>query len=200
MKNNEKTRKLVMLALLTAVLILMAFTPLGYLKVGPLSITFNTIPVAIGALALGPVCGMVLGAVFGLTSILGGSSLVMTLMTINPLFAGILCFVPRILEGLLAGFIGRAVCGTRLPRPVAYGITGLMTAFMNTLFFMSALVLLFGQTEFIREKWTVLAPGGNVILFICAFVGTNAVVEFLSTSIVTSAVGMALHKAKLINK
>ena len=200
MKDNTKTRRLVMLALLAAVLVLMAFTPLGYLKVGPLSITFNTIPVAIGALVLGPVCGAVLGAVFGATSVLGGSALVMTLMTINPVFGAILCFVPRILEGLLAGLIGQALCRTKLARPAAYGITGFMTAFLNTLLFMSVLVLLFGQTEFIQEKWTALAPGRNVILFICAFVGTNAVVEFLSTSIVTSAVGMALHKAKLINK
>lgn len=198
--NNTKTRKLVMLALLAAVLVLMAFTPLGYLRVGPLSITFNTIPVAIGALALGPVCGAALGAVFGLTSFVGGSALVMTLMNINPVLTGIMCFIPRILEGLLAGFIGRALCKTRLAKPIAYGATGLMTAFMNTLFFMSALVLLFGKTTYVAEKWEALAPGKNVILFVCAFVGVNAVVEFLSTAIVTSAVGVALHKAKLIGK
>lgn len=189
-----------MLALLTAVLVLMAFTPLGYLRVGPLSITFNTIPVAIGALALGPVCGAVLGAVFGFTSILGGSALVLTLASINPFLTGLLCFVPRVLEGLLAGFIGQALCSTRLAKPVAYAATGLMTAFMNTLFFMSALILLFGKTTYVAEKWEALAPGKNVILFVCAFVGVNAVVEFLSTAIVTSAVGIALYKAKLIGK
>ncbi len=200
MKSSEKTRKLVMLALLAAVLILMAFTPLGYLKIGPLSITFNTIPVAIGAIALGPVYGAGLGAVFGLTSVFGGSALVMTLMSINPFFGVVLCFLPRILEGLLAGVIGKAVCKTRLAKPLAFGFTGLMTAFMNTLFFMSCLVLLFGQTAFIQEKWAALAPGKNVILFIAAFVGTNAVVEMLSTAVVTAAVSMALYKAKLIGR
>lgn len=198
--NNTQTRRLVMLALLTAILVLMAFTPLGYLKVGPLSITFNTIPVAIGALALGPVYGAILGAVFGFTSIAGGSALVMSLLSINPALTVILCFVPRILEGVIAGLIGNAICKTRFARPVCYGITGLCTAFFNTLLFMSTLVLLFGQTEFIQEKWAVLAPGQNVILFIFAFVGTNAIVEMLSTCIVTSAVAYALYKAKLLHK
>lgn len=199
MNTNVKTRKLVMLALLAAVLVLMAFTPLGYLKVGPLSITFNTIPVAIGAVTLGPICGAVLGAVFGFTSFSGGSALVMSLMSINPFLAGILCFVPRILEGFLAGVIGRLLCRKVPARPVAYGLTGLLTALMNTVFFMSALVLLFGQTEFVQEKWMAIAPGKNVILFVVAFVGVNAVVELFSTGIVTSAVGTALYKSKLVD-
>lgn len=196
----KNTRKLVMLALLTAILVLMAFTPLGYLKVGPLSITFNTIPVAIGALALGPVYGAILGAVFGFTSIAGGSTLVMSLLSINPVLTAILCFVPRILEGILSGLIGNAICRTHIAKPVCYGVTGFCTAFFNTLLFMSALVLLFGKTDFIREKWTALAPGQNAIIFICAFVGTNAVVEMLSGCIVTSAVAYALHKAGLLHK
>ena len=198
MERKERTKRLVMLALLAAVLFLMAFTPLGYLRIGPLSITFNTIPVAIGAIALGPVCGAILGAVFGLTSVMGGSALVMTLMSINPILAGIMCFVPRILEGLLAGFIAKGFNKTKIAKPISYGATGLLTAFMNTLFFMSALVILFGGTEFVQDKWTALAPGQNVIVFICMFVGINAVVEMVSTAVVSSAVSFALYKSKLI--
>ncbi len=198
MNSKFNTKKLVMLALLAAVLILMAFTPLGYLRVGPLSITFNTIPVAIGAIALGPVGGAVLGAVFGITSVMGGSSLVITLMGISFPLTVILCMLPRILEGLLAGLIFAGLRKTGLAKPAAYGITGFMTAFLNTLLFMSALVLLFGQTEFIQEKWSALAPGANVIVFVLAFVGVNAAVEILSTTIIASAVSLALYKARLI--
>lgn len=198
MNQTFNTRKLVMLALLAAVLFVMAFTPLGYLRLGPLSITFNTIPVAIGAIALGPICGAILGAVFGLTSIMGGSTLVVTLMSINPVFAGIMCFIPRILEGFFAGLIAKGLQKTRVVKPVAYGITGFMTAFMNTLFFMSALVLLFGNTPYIQEKWMALAPSQNVVVFICAFVGINAVIEMVSTSFVASAVSFALYKSKLL--
>ena len=53
-ENRKKLVYLVQLALLTAIIVVMAFTPLGYLKIGLLSITFLTIPVIIGAVAMGP--------------------------------------------------------------------------------------------------------------------------------------------------
>jgi thiamine transporter ThiT len=50
MKNRTNTRWLTQLALLVAVLLVMNYTPLGYLQVGPLSMSLLTIPVAILAL------------------------------------------------------------------------------------------------------------------------------------------------------
>ena len=55
MKTTLKTKQLVMLGLLTAILLVMAYTPLGYLNIGPLAISFNVIPVALAAIVLGPV-------------------------------------------------------------------------------------------------------------------------------------------------
>ena len=40
------------LAILSAVIIIMSFTPLGYLQIGPLALTFLTIPVAVGAVVM----------------------------------------------------------------------------------------------------------------------------------------------------
>ena len=62
------TSQLTILGLMSGILFLMAYTPLGYLNVGPLAVTFNVIPVAICAVVLGPTGGAVAGAVFGLTS------------------------------------------------------------------------------------------------------------------------------------
>ena len=52
MKKRTNTRWLTQLALLVAVLLVMNYTPLGYLQVGPLSMSLLTIPVAIGAMTL----------------------------------------------------------------------------------------------------------------------------------------------------
>lgn len=46
MKKRFNTRQLTILGLLTGILLLMAYTPLGYLNIGPLAISFNVIPVA----------------------------------------------------------------------------------------------------------------------------------------------------------
>ena len=73
-------------------------------------------------------------------------------------------------------------------------VTGFFSAFLNTLFFMTLLVVLFGNTEYIQG----LMGGKNVIVFICTFVGVNAICEMLSATIVTGAVGAALYKARLL--
>ena len=65
---STKTIKMAQMAILIAVVLIMAFTPLGYLKTVGLEISLITIPVAIGAMVIGPLAGAVLGAVFGLTS------------------------------------------------------------------------------------------------------------------------------------
>ena len=199
MKTTIKTKQLVILGLMTAILLLMAFTPLGYLNIGPLAITFNVIPVAISAIVLGPVGGAVAGAVFGLTSFLqcigvgGTSAMGVILFDINPIFAFIQRFIPRIIDGVLIGFIFRGV-RKHTNTYAASAVTGFFSAFLNTLFFMTFLVALYGNTDYIQE----LINGRNIIVFICTFVGINAVCEMISSTIITGAIGAALYKAKLI--
>lgn len=69
MKRKTNVRYLSELALLTALVLIMAYTPLGYLKTPwGVEITFIVIPVAVGSIILGPMAGGFLGLVFGLTS------------------------------------------------------------------------------------------------------------------------------------
>ena len=200
MKSNKfTTSQLTILGLMSGVLFLMAYTPLGYLNIGPLAVTFNVIPVAICAVVLGPTGGAVAGAVFGLTSFLqamgigGTSALGAALFQINPFLSAVQCFVPRILDGLLIGFIYR---GMRKKTNVyaSCAVTGFFSAFLNTLFFMTALVVMFGNTEVIQN----LMGGRNVIIGCCMMVGVNAISEMVSSTIITAAVGTALSKAHLI--
>ena len=200
MKSNKfTTSQLTILGLMSGILFLMAYTPLGYLNIGPLAVTFNVIPVAICAVVLGPTGGAVAGAVFGLTSFLqamgigGTSALGAALFQINPFLSAVQCFVPRILDGLLIGFIYR---GMRKKTNVyaSCAVTGFFSAFLNTLFFMTALVVMFGNTEVIQN----LMGGRNVIIGCCMMVGVNAISEMVSSTVITAAVGTALSKAHLI--
>ena len=198
-KSSFNTSQLVILGLMTAILLLMAYTPLGYLNIGPLAVTFNMIPVAVAAITLGPVGGAVTGAVFGMTSFLqcigvgGTSAMGAILFDINPFFAFIQRFIPRLLDGLLLGYIFRFT-RKAVHTSLACMITGFFSAFLNTAFFMTALVVLFGNTSYMQE----LMGGKNVIAFICGFVGINAVCEMISATVITGAVGMALYKANFV--
>lgn len=200
MKKNFKPKELTLMGLLTAVLLVMSYTPLGYLTIGPLAITFNMIPVAIGAIALGPKGGAVLGAVFGITSFLqcvgvgGTSPMGVILFEINPFLAFVQRFLPRFLMGLLTAYIYKFAKKT--VGQAASFITGFFAAFLNTALFMGLLVLLFGNTEYMTE----LMAGKNVIVFICTFVGVNAVFEMLASTVLTGIIARALEKAKLIKR
>ena len=67
-KKIFSTKQFVELALLVAVILLMAFTPVGYIRTLGLEITLIVVPVTVGAVTLGPFAGAILGAAFGLTS------------------------------------------------------------------------------------------------------------------------------------
>ena len=192
------TRRMVLLAMLSGILLIMSFTPLGYLNIGPLAISLNMIPVAIGAVALGPGGGAFLGAVFGITSCLqcvgigGISQMGVILFEISPILTIIQRFFTRLLAGWLTGFVYKWLHKSRFL--LASYIAGFSAALFNTVFFMAALVLLFGYTEYLQN----LIAGRNVFLFIFSFVGINAVVEMFAATVAVGIVCKALEKLRMI--
>ena len=115
------------------------------------------------------------------------------LFGINQVFDFNQRFMPRLLDGICLGYIFkgmRKVSNTY----VACAVTGFFSAFLNTLFFMTALVGLFGNTDYVKN----LMGGHNIIIGCCLMVGINAVCEMISSTVITGAVGAALFKAHLI--
>lgn len=90
------------------------------------------------------------------------------------------------------------VSGRKLTRmQVSSAVTGFCAAILNTIFFMSSLVLLFGNVDPVKSLIETKG-NGNVLLFVVVFVGINALFEMVVSTVVTTAVGSALHKAKLV--
>lgn len=116
---NEKTYELVLTALFTAIIVIMAFTPLGYLPLVVINATIIHIPVILGALFLGPKKGAFLGFVFGLTSFINNTFKAATasafvfspvlaadVIGISGIFKSMyICFVPRILVGVIPYYV-----------------------------------------------------------------------------------------------
>ena len=194
-KASAKTLRMVQLAILAAITLIFAFTPLGYLKVGIIEITFMVIPVTVGAMVLGPAAGAILGAIFGITSFIqcfGMSAFGVFLLGLNPVLTCVTCIIPRILCGWLSGLIFRAVHRVDRTRLVSYFVGGLSTALLNTIFFMLSLILFFWKNPMFISKmneWGIATD--NLWLFLIAFVGLNGLVE----AIVNSVVGAAIAKA-----
>ena len=201
MKTNNRNRKIIqltLLALLTAILVVLSLVNIP--QPAGLSITFNMIPVAIAAIAMGLPGGAIIGGAFGLISflqcfgILGFSAMGAALVGVSPVLMFIQRFCSRVLVGVLAALVYHFLNKRNVKPQFSCMVTGFCAAFFNTLFFMLLLVLLFGHTEYMQN----LMAGRGVMTFIIASVGINAVVEMIVAAVVTGAVGVALKKARLI--
>ena len=188
---------MVQIAMLTAIVLILAFTPLGYIRTGGLEITLIVIPVAVGAVILGPFGGMILGAVFGITSFIqcfGMSPFGALLLSISPVKTFVTCVVTRTLMGLLTGLIYQGMKKISRNKSLNTVVANLCCPFMNTLLFMSCIVIFFYQTDYIQGFVSMLGAA-NPFLFVLGFVGIHALVEALLCFVVGSAITRALLSA-----
>ena len=170
---SSKTRYMVELAMMIAVILLMAFTPLGYIRTPFLTVTLITIPVAVGAMFLGP-------------------KMMAAFMTVNPIYVAILCIIPRALEGLFCGLIFKALRKAS-KNPVTYYIAGISCPAINTILFMGTLVLLFYNCEYVVNMRETLGVS-NPLAFVVAVVGVQALFEVAACGIVSGALGQGLNR------
>ena len=111
-QRTRQVQSLAILAMFTAIIFLLTFTPLGLIDLPVIKATVLHVPVIIGSILLGPKKGAFLGGMFGLASLLkntlvpGLSSFVFTPLIPAPgldrgsPWALFICFVPRILVGV----------------------------------------------------------------------------------------------------
>lgn len=200
-QSSEMTRKMVQMAILIAIMLVFAFTPLGYLPIGPLSITLMCVPVAIGAIITGPTGGAVLGLVFGLTSFVqcfGKDPFGTFLFGQNPFGTFVMCIVARVLCGWLSGLIFKGMQKIDKTKIVSFYVASLSTALLNTLFFMGFLVIFFWHNQnFIGQmnEWGMNTE--KLMPFLVAFVGLNGVVEAAVNFILGGTIAKILKVAKL---
>ena len=192
--SNVRTLRMVQLALFTAIILLLALTPIGFIKLpAGLSVTVVGIPVIIGAITLGPKAGAILGAVFGLASFsqaFGAEPFGTFLFSLNPIGTFITCLVPRILMGFLTGLVFQGLKRKDNTKILSYVLTSVIGSLLNTMLFMTSLMLFFYNNDSFQEFVGVNAS--NVIILILLMVGFNAIAEAVVSGIVGTAVSKPL--------
>ncbi len=199
---RENLRKMILAAIFIAMIVLLAFTPmLGYIKIGPLSITTIGIPVVIGAIILGPYYGMLLGFIFGMTSFLQcfmGDAFGAALVGISPVLTFIVCIVPRVLVGLVPALLFRLIMKRPTnSRTVAVFVSALAGSLTNTVFFLGLLGLLFGRTQTVQDLIPVFGAK-NLLHLLVLMAGVNAILEAVATAIIAPPVYFALQPRKKV--
>lgn len=193
---GSRTYKMALMAVLVALTLVMSFTPIGYLRLGFLSITLLSIPVAISAAKLGYLGGGVIGLIFGITSFVqcfGMDPFGTAIFSMKPTATVIICIVSRVLCGLGAAAIYK-LCNinARKPRTIAYVATGIAAPFLNTLFFLSFLALFFNNTN-VKVAGAEIDVVKNVVL---PALSLNSVLEIVICSILSFGVLVALSRVE----
>ena len=202
---------MVQTAIFGAIIIIMAFTPfLGYITIGPLRATIIHVPVIIASLLLGPKKGGALGFLFGLTSFINNTmNLTATSFVFTPFYSVgevsggigslIICFVPRILVGILPFYVYKLAMYFRSKRGksgvsnaglILAGVTG---SLVNTLLVMNLIFVFFREGYAAANDVAVSA----VYTFILSIIGINGVPEAIVAGVLTLCIGRVLMKKNI---
>lgn len=186
---NSKTTKLVELGIFVALVLVIQLLG-GAVKVGPISISLVLIPIAVGGILLGPLCGAVLGLTFGVATVIGGLTgadpFTATLLNSGAwgaVFTTLLCLV----KGTMAGFVSALIYKLLAPKSkvAAVLLAAVAAPVVNTgLFVLGALTVLNGL---ITQNF--VGSGSNIIYFVfigCA--GVNFLIELAVNVIFTPAI------------
>ena len=198
MNTRNRTQYLVSLALMAAIVILLANTPLGMIQLPVIKATTVHIPVIIGAVLLGPTAGAVLGAVFGFCSLISNtqaptllsfafSPFLSTTGLVGAVKAVWISVGCRIMIGLLAGLLWRALRNTPVHKPVKLAITGFFGSMVNTCFVMGSIYFLFAKQYAEVKNVGMEAVFGLVMGTVTASGIPEAIAAAVLVSVITTA-------------
>ena len=195
MKSKKSLKFWVRLALLVAIEFAMRLLGLGRVPVGPLYMSFLTLPIAVGAICLGPVAGLILGSVFGgfslYDAITGAGGMTAAFFAVSPVHTVILTVGMRMLMGLCCALLYRLVRQADKKGLFSYFVGAISAPLLNTLFFMGYIVLVFYNTSAVQD--IVAAKGAaNPLMFVVLLVGTQGLVEAAVCGILGGIVSKAV--------
>ncbi len=212
MKNNslqsKNIRDIAFLSIMVAIIFILAFTPIGFINLVVIKATIIHIPVIIGSILLGPKKGAILGAAFGLASLLV-NTLMPSLLSFafsplmpvpglerGTLLALVVCFVPRILVGIVPWYVYKLVqkCmkkdNEKKNNIVSISVAAVAGSMTNTILVMSLIFILFKDAYATMKGISTDAVAGVVL----GIVGMNGIPEAIVAAVLTAAICIPLKR------
>lgn len=203
--NSKKTnlRYLMELALLVAILLVMNITGLAMIPLPGQYASIMTVPVAVGAMLLGPLAGGVLGFSMGCISFYTAVKTGFSTMILAGYTGGTMVLlsllntvVTRTLMGLCVGWLFKAIYRIDRTKTVSYYVGGIAAPLLNTLFYMTVLVIIFWNAptlEAVLGADLMAKLQDNVLLFVAAYVGIQALIEAAVGCIISGSICKVLR-------
>lgn len=202
---KHDTRWMISVALMSAIVIVLANTPLGMIQLPIVKATTVHIPVIIGAILLGPSAGAILGFVFGVCSLIS-NTMAPTLLSFafSPFMSttgipGVLKAIwisvgCRILIGVVAGWLWILLKKIRFNQIVALAITGFVGSMVNTVTVMGSIYFLFAQQYAQAKEVAVTAVWGLIMGTVTA----SGIPEAIAAAILVAFIAKVLLKVRVI--
>ncbi len=204
-KKKKDIRYLIELALLMAILLMMNITGLAMIPLPGQYASIMTVPVAVGAMMLGPLAGAILGTTMGAISFYTAVKTGFATMSLAGYSGGVmvaLCLlntiVPRLLMGLCTGWIFKAVQKIDKTKTICYYVGGIAAPVLNTIFYMTVLVIVFLNAptiEAVLGADLLYKLQHNAVLFCAAYVGVQALIEAAVGCIISGSICKVLKVA-----
>ena len=196
---KHDTRWMVSVALMAAIVIVLANTPLGMIQLPIIKATTVHVPVILGAILLGPGAGAILGAVFGICSLVS-NTMAPTLLSfafspflsttgipgaLKAIWISVGC---RILIGVVAGWLWVLFTKIKLNQFIALPIVGFVGSMVNTVTVMGSIYFLFAQQYAEAKEVALTAVFGLVMGTVTA----SGIPEAIAAAILVLALGKVL--------
>lgn len=196
---KHDTRWMVSVALMAAIIIVLANTPLGMIQLPVIKATTVHIPVIIGAVLMGPSAGAILGAVFGICSLIS-NTMAPTLLSfafspfmsttgivgaLSAIWVSIGC---RVLIGVAAGWLWKLLEKVNVNSVIALPITGFVGSMVNTVTVMGSIYILFARQYAEAKEVGISAVWGLIMGTVTA----SGIPEAIAAAILVLALGKVL--------
>ena len=192
MNTKNKTYRLVIRAILTAIIILQTMVPfLGFIPIGITSLTIIHITVIVAAIVLGTKDGMFIGLVWGIFTIIRAFTSPTTPLDITVFTNPIISVLPRVLVGLVAGILFTGLYRKTKKVVLASIVAAIFGTLTNTVLVLTLMGTLY--TSLVATTYSVDASALFVTLGAIAV--TNGVSEVITAVILTPILVKALFAA-----
>lgn len=196
---KHDTRWMVSVALMGAIIIVLANTPLGMIQLPIIKATTVHIPVIIGAILLGPSAGAILGVVFGICSLIS-NTMAPTLLSfafspfmsttgipgaIKAIWVSVGC---RVLIGVAAGWLWMLFEKLKMNQVIALPIVGFVGSMVNTIAVMGSIYVLFAKEYAQAREVGITAVWGLIMGTITA----SGIPEAIAAAVLVLALGKVL--------
>ena len=194
-KSHENVRKMVIIAMLSAICLFLGLTGLGFIPLPLFKLTILHLPVIIGAIIEGPIVGGSIGLIFGLFSIYQNitAPTPMSPFFYNPLVSAL----PRVLIGVISYYIFKYLKSKIKNIKVSITVAAICGSLVNTIGVLGTIYLIYFKdyAQILMDKGTILSNSVSAVTTaLLTVIGTNGIAEAILSALLVTPIVIAIFK------